>query len=1021
MYIPVELREQVARNNVILMLGHGINQGKPDEHGLPTFKEIGQELAKRSQYIDSNLSFVQIAQQYEMEFGRPALISYIRDRLNSSDRAPLQIYRNLVRLPFRVIITTCLDDQLENALRDAHQPFTSIIRNTDVAYQDENKTLLVKMYGDLEQPDTVVLTEMDHLRLINEVTNISDVVNGLIASRTLFLLGYDLDDSNFKQLYDRVTRKLDRHARRSYAFYEQATSYALKWWKLQNMETIPAPTASLLQGLELQLQKQQRRPAPGPAPQPGKIVGDPNPILRRPYKFLNAYQAEDASIFFGRDQEQIQILSKIVSYRLVLLYGKSGAGKTSIIQAGLIPTLEANQYHPVYTRTLANPHAAIARAINNTLKQALPEQSSLHAYVKQASAATDKLLIIFIDQFEELFRQVEISAEMRTAFIQDLGAVFSDETLQLKIVLSFREDYLAELHAFAKDTPTIFDNYFRLERLSLEQARDAIFRPAQLCGYLYEPELIEQLLKDLGGDKIDPPQLQIVCDTLYEALEPDETLITCRHYEQLGKAETILTNYLDQVLKRYTSEQRDTIQKLLIAFVSRNDNKSVLTIRKLANRTGLPEPAITRLLDDLLRARLVRRVETETQYELAHEYLINRITSWMSDKEKGQQHAQEMLEQGLRKWANFELPLYRDEFAIVDTQREAIPLTPEAERLLVYSAMQADYNAEYWVGRVPEPLKVEVLSKTLTSNESQTRRRAAYMIGRFNVQELLAPLKDHMLTDQDEQVRREATLSLVSINSAYLIEQLNLASKDSSVQDARTLEAMEYIQQAGLIEAVGALDWTTRWQIRWLRVQRNRQQLATLALYGLFGGLVGGAFGGALGTWLFSTELYVSLGMAAASIVGLLVGLGIGGGFGVAKAMQEPRHSMLYIMGTLMGGAIMGAVAGMNTVKTLETFLLAIGLGVLGGGASGMVIALIMNATLRIVSPVRRIITRGLLALPGGSATSGVMLGLVVQLGLAPPGVRPPYGFLVGVFSSVGIVVGMDLAERQLNQPQPRA
>ena len=628
MRIPVELCEQIQRGQVILILGPEINLGESGEPGLPTFAELARELAERLGYQEADLNFQRVAQHYELEHGRHALITYLKDRFSTSSTSPLAAHRLLACLPFRVIVTTCLDNRLEWALKDADRPFIPVIRNADIPYEEIEKLLLVKIYGDLEQPDSLILTETDHRRCLSELSTISDVLKGLLASRTLLLLGHDLDDANIKDLYDRVMRNLDRHARRSYVFYQNASAYAVAFWEKHNKAWVKqAELTALLRQIEHQFNQpvaKNGRPFSSKTDINSESV---ETIPRRPYKFLNAFQAEDATIFFGREREKIKLLSKLMSYRLLLFYGKSGVGKTSLINAGVIPELAAHGYHPVYARISTNPSYTILRAINTTSGVPFPEQATLHAYLQQVNAPMEEVLILFIDQFEELFTQVD--AETRSVFIQEIARIYTDTQLKLKLILSFREDYLAEFNVFLQDIPDIFNNYYRLERLTQAQAREAITGPVQLCGIHYESELLDRLLLDLGTEAIDPPQLQIVCDSLYEALQPDETCITTELYERLGGTRVILSGYLDQVLKHYTSEERLLIQKLLKAFITSVDTKAVLTVDHLASRAGLAVERVQKTLDELLRARLVRRAESEIQYELSHEYLVNQIASWM--------------------------------------------------------------------------------------------------------------------------------------------------------------------------------------------------------------------------------------------------------------------------------------------------------------------------------------------------------------------------------------------------------
>jgi hypothetical protein len=1013
-HISLELLEQIERNNVVLILGHDINLGESGERGLSTLAELAHELASRSNYPDQNLNLAQVAQHYELEFGRNALISYAKERLQDSAGGPLNAHRILAHLPFRVIVTTCLDDRLERALLEAGRPFATVIRNADVAYEDENKLLVVKMYGDLGQPDSVVLTEMDHRRFLNEVTAISDILNRLIASRTLLLLGYNLDDNNFKDLYDRVTRQLDRHARRSYAFYQQASAYAVNWWeKLNNVRVAQAEPTALLRQLEHLLRErwtEPSKPAPGVTELAEKHIA---PIPRRPYKFLNAYGKEDAAIFFGRDQEKSKLLSKLVSYRLVLFYGKSGVGKTSLIQAGLMPTLAASGYHPVYARILTDPQTAIVRAINATLETSLPAQPTLHAYLRQLSEQMENLLVLFIDQFEELFTQVD--PETRAVFIKDLGAVYADNVLKLKTVLSFREDFLAELNAFTDDIPTIFHNYRRLQRLTREQAEEAIVGPAELYGFSYEPELVERLLADLGDDKIDPPQLQIVCDSLYEALGPNEKLITHRHYEQLGGASAILTGYLDQVLKRYVSEQRAIIQELLKAFITSADTKAVLTVDALTHRTRLPVEQILKMLHELLRARLIRCAESETQYELAHEYLVDRIASWVSEEERAHQRAHEMLEQGLAKWKRFGLRLYRDELALVNAQRDALDLDEEAMTLLVLSAVWSGLATDYWLERATPQLKTTVLREAVESKDAVHRQRAATLIGRFVVLDLKEVLADLVLADSEPLVRHEAALSLARLDPDYFVTCIE-AGLDAPPERCRlALEAVASVQDAG--PEVMDFDRLTRfnlqWQLRRLRLGRNRALRNLITLYAALGGGAGGVVGGLVGAIWSGVGEEIPFATAVAIVAGLLLGAAFGSGFGTVEAMGERRNSFLYAIGAALSVGTAGMIFGLGEARSLNYALVGAAIGLVGGMVMGGSMAMIVNLTGDTRDPARRLVAR----LVCGAIFGGVA-GAVISVSAARNGVLPyglPYGIAVLMLVPTGIVGALEFAERGLS------
>src|SRR6185295_17277377 len=109
-----------------------------------------------------------------------------------------------------------------------------------------------------------------------------------------------------------------------------------------------------------------------------------------------------------------------------------------------------------------------------------------------------------------------------------------------RMVFALREDMLAEMSQLKTVIPEIFHHEYRLNRLSREQAALAITGPAETVGCQYEPQLVARLLDDLSdGGGIDPPQLQIVCDNLYDSRGSSSEL-TLAIYEDLGGASQIL-------------------------------------------------------------------------------------------------------------------------------------------------------------------------------------------------------------------------------------------------------------------------------------------------------------------------------------------------------------------------------------------------------------------------------------------------------------------------------------------------
>jgi len=270
---------------------------------------------------------------------------------------------------------------------------------------------------------------------------------------------------------------------------------------------------------------------------------------RNPYKGLYEYRLGDAGIFFGRAQA-IREFADRLDKPLTILQSESGAGKTSLLQAGISPRLIANGYLPLYLRPYnLNPSLAIKRAFLFDLN-ATPNlaKASLRHFLQKACAVLgrDTTLYILLDQFEEFFNRLEEGE--RKIFVNELAECLEDESLNVRWVLSLRTEYFGKIADFSPRLRNPYENSYQLKRLTSAEARDVIAEPAKARGIMFEDGLIESLSDDLGKTEIAPPQVQLVCSELYQEIQEGETTITRAIYEREGKAAGILRGHLERVL-----------------------------------------------------------------------------------------------------------------------------------------------------------------------------------------------------------------------------------------------------------------------------------------------------------------------------------------------------------------------------------------------------------------------------------------------------------------------------------------
>jgi WD40 repeat protein len=373
------------------------------------------------------------------------------------------------------------------------------------------------------------------------------------------------------------------------------------------------------------------------------MVGPANPYVGpRPF--------EPGTPLFGRDREVAELRSLLTSERIVLLYSPSGAGKSSLVKAGLIPQLQrrfdiwgptrVNQTPPpgVRNRYVWSTIAGLERSDNVV-------ETTLKQYVAQRPRERNPLLIV--DQFEEVLRVDPVDIDVKRDYFLQLGETLRDPLIWALLIL--REDFLAPLDPFARLVPTYLQKRYRLDRLRRDMAAQAIEGPTRTGTRKYAPGVVESLVNNLArvkvqradgvidenviGEYVEPLQLQVVCLDIWDRMKADDLSIDP---EDLGDISQALSNYYSSSLRRASGGDEGVERRIRDWFDTQLITGDGVRnqVRQEARATGgLDNALVSKVLDTYLVRAEPRG--GSTWLELAHDRLVGPVRSnnakWFAD------------------------------------------------------------------------------------------------------------------------------------------------------------------------------------------------------------------------------------------------------------------------------------------------------------------------------------------------------------------------------------------------------
>jgi len=405
---------------------------------------------------------------------------------------------------------------------------------------------------------------------------------------------------------------------------------------------------------------------------------------KNPIKFLDSYSRDDKDIFFGRDKETLELYDKVGKSKVVLLYGLSGTGKTSLINCGLENKYEENQRIFIYVRRGNN--------INNSFRQALTAEASslIHPNAGPAEALETvyydflKPLTIIFDQFEELF--ISGDYDEKHLFINTISDILQSE-LKVKFIFSLREEYLAYMDEFEEKIPIIYDHRYRLEKMRRATLEEVITKIVEKGGASLESDQIPSMIIDSISDRkgnVELPYLQVYLDKLTRLMvsSSGDKVFTEQLVKKAGELEDVLGDFLEEQIARIASEagSREAINNILKQLITPDGTKKQLSIDEVKPFGKGSIEQIKEILAKLEESRIVKL--EDGIYELSHDSLAKKIAEKRSSEELRLIEIIKFLRNASQSYRQTETLLDRKQLKYVQPFLHLIDLSADEKELL---------------------------------------------------------------------------------------------------------------------------------------------------------------------------------------------------------------------------------------------------------------------------------------------------------------------------------------------------
>jgi len=399
-----------------------------------------------------------------------------------------------------------------------------------------------------------------------------------------------------------------------------------------------------------------------------------------PYVGLRSFREGDSPFFFGREREVRVIASNLVNQPLTVLYGPSGVGKSSVLQAGVVAQLRAEPNTLVlYFNSWQNDtflDELITRCRDLMPRSRTANSGEPFETLDETLAAFSRRLLLVLDQFEEylLYQPSQGTGEQ---FERALARIVNQETVLSNVLIGIRDDALARLdQRFALRIANLLGNILPFGYLTVEAAKRSIEKPLEIWNnqrngssppVTIEPALVDEILyqvrtgkvtaSESSGtgttaaastqDEIETAFLQLVLKRLWEEEGKKQSpVLRLKTLNSIGGANQIVQKHVNDVMSHFKRDSdRDICAGMFRDLVTPSRTKIAQKIEDLVAFAQAAEADVRTVLNSLTdqpNTRILRRLASPERYEVYHDVLTQPILDWrQSHLQKKETQAEE--------------------------------------------------------------------------------------------------------------------------------------------------------------------------------------------------------------------------------------------------------------------------------------------------------------------------------------------------------------------------------------------